>query len=152
MKGGLAALENAVRGHQDGDQREQKNGVSGAAAVAGRCKGEAANDGDAHAEEDNSRGVIPYCVVEAARWAGEAVRDPHGEDRERPAGQEQKAGEDQNVNDAREAVPRMPPLRQPETQEPAQPCQWPVQPEIPLRPQEWNQPPGRDVGETEESQ
>jgi hypothetical protein len=84
--------------------------------------------------------------------AGEAVRDPHGENRECAACQEQKTGEDQNVDGTREPVPRMPPLRQPEAQNPAQPCQWPVEPEIALRTQKWHQSPGRDIGETKESQ
>ena len=152
MKGGLASFESAVRGHQDTDQREQENGVCGAAAVAGRCKGEPANDGDAHAKEDYRRGVIPNLVVETAGFAGEPVRDTHGEDRECAARQDQETGEDQNMNGAREPVPRMPPLRQPKAQNPAQPRQWLVEPEIVLRAQKWRQSPRHDIGKTEESQ
>ena len=153
QEGGLASLEEAIRRHQDADQREQEDRVRGAIGQPDRRKEQPPDDGDSHAEEDDRRCVIPYCIVQSASPGGiEPVRDTYCEEGESPAHQDQKAGKDQNVNDTGKPVPRMPPLRQPELQNPAQPVQRPVETEITLRTEQRRQAPRGDIGKTGQPQ
>ena len=99
-------------------KREQENGV-GRLWVPRRLKDQPANRRHDHAEENHGRGVGANGVIPAPDSASANRSEiPSAEQCKRPAGQNQEPGEDQDVQRAREAVPRMPPLRQPELQHP----------------------------------
>ena len=57
MKGDPAGLENGIRGHQNRDQPEQKDGVCGTMSVPGGRKEQAANDGNSHGEERRAQAI-----------------------------------------------------------------------------------------------
>ena len=133
MKCDPAGLEHGIRHHQNRDQRKQKNGVRGTAPVPGRRKDKPANDGNSHAEKDHRRCIIPHGVVDPTGFCGESIGKTEGEESECAAGQDQETGKNQNVENSREPVARMPPLHQPELKNPAEPRQGPVKAEVALR-------------------
>jgi hypothetical protein len=106
---GLAAFEQAIREHEDGNKRQQENCVltslppkSGGDCVPGRLEHNPANRGYDHANEYDCCGVVSNNVIEVSQgpgeaWHREATRGTNHQQRESAPSKNNETYKDEDV-------------------------------------------------------
>ena len=163
-RAGLAAFEDGIRQHQDRDQRQQEDGVGrlvlaepGRHRVPRGLENPASNGRYDDSDEDDGREVIAKYVVDMAkrRWQFQqtwVIRNSQREYEHGPAEQHNKARKNENMQDARASIARLPPLSQPEFQHQPKARERLVEPQVALGAKQGREAANYDVDETADAQ